>query len=269
MKVARSGYYAWQGLEKSLHQKENEKLIPLVWLIHRESKETYGTRRMAKALLLKGVHCGRTRARTLMKLAGIKVKTKRKFKVTTNSRHKLPVAPNLLGRNFDVEEPNQVWASDITYIWTHEGWLYLTATLDLFSREVVGWAMGNRLTGKLVIDALNMAFFKRRPDPGLVHHSDQGSQYCSLDFQKLLASYSMISSMSRKGDCFDNAVAESFFSTLKTERIFFSNYKTREEAKRSIVEYVEMFYNSNRLHSYLGYVSPREFEKMWHFQKVA
>ena len=269
MQVARSSYYAWRSSTKSNRQKENEKLIPLVWLIHGESRKTYGTRRMAKALVLKGVHCGRTRARTLMRLAGIKVKTKRKFKVTTISRHKLPVAPNLVGRNFDVEEPNQVWASDITYIWTHEGWLYLTVTLDLFSREVVGWAMGNRLTGKLVIDALNMAFFKRRPDPGLVHHSDQGSQYCSLDFQKLLASYSMLSSMSRKGDCFDNAVAESFFSTLKTERIFLSNYKTREEAKRSIVEYVEMFYNSRRLHSYLGYVSPGEFEEMWLLEKVA
>ena len=269
MKVARSGYYAWQSSEKSLRQRENEKLIPLVREIHRESKETYGTRRMAKALLAQGIPCGRARARTLMRLADVSVKQKRKFKVTTNSRHSLPVAPNLLSRNFEAEEPNQAWVSDITYIWTHERWLYLAVTLDLFSRQVVGWAMNNRLTSKLVTDALNMAFFRRQPDPGLVYHSDQGSQYCSLDFQKLLASYSMLSSMSHKGDCFDNAVAESFFSTLKTERICFTNYKTREEAKGSIVEYIEMFYNSRGLHSYLGYVSPREFEEMWHLEKVA
>lgn len=263
MKVASSGYYAWLASGKTKRQKENEKLIPLILEISRESDRTYGERRIAEALNAHGIPCGRVRAATLMRLAGVSVKRKKKFRVTTDSRHKLPVAPNLLNRDFEVAEPNSVWVSDITYVWTREGWLYLATVLDLFSRQVVGWAMSNRITQELVMDAFTMALWRRRPSPGLILHSDRGSQYCGQAFQQLLKNSGAISSMSRKGDCWDNAVAESFFGTLKTERVSWRSYQTREEAKRDIVDYLEMFYNSRRLHSYLGYVSPRQFEEMW------
>jgi len=204
-----------------------------------------------------------------MKLAGVAAKQKKKFKVTTDSKHNLPVAPNLLNRQFEVNEPDKVYVSDITYIWTHEGWLYLAVVIDLFSRQVVGWSLNNRMTTKLIMDALRMAIWHRMPGRGLTFHSDRGSQYCSIVFQKMLKTHGMISSMSRKGNCWDNAVAESFFGSLKTERIFFTNYTTREIAKRDVVDYIEMFYNSNRRHSYLGYVSPKDFEKLWLFEKAA
>lgn len=269
MKVAASGYYAWARSFKSGRQTENEKLIPIVREISRESDATYGERRIAEALCARGIPCGRVRAASLMRLAGVSVKRKKKFRVTTDSRHKLPVAPNLLGRDFEAAEPNQTWVSDITYVWTREGWLYLATVLDLFSRQVVGWAMSNRINKELVMDAFKMATWSRRPGSGLILHTDRGSQYCSDAFQKLLKSSGAISSMSRKGDCWDNAVAESFFGTLKTERISWRSYQTREEAKRDIVDYLEMFYNSKRLHSYLGYVSPRQFEEMWYLGKAA
>jgi transposase InsO family protein len=218
---------------------------------------------MARALEDEGISCGRAQAKTLMRLAGVVAKQHRKFKVTTNSKHSLPVAPNLIDRDFAAKKPNSVWVSDITYVWTKEGWLYLGIILDLFSRQVVGWAMNSCLGKELVMDAFKMAFWRRRPERGLILHSDRGSQYCSGDFLKLLKTSGAISSMSHKGDCFDNAPAESFFGSLKTELVFFRNYKTREEAKRDIVDYLEMFYNSKRLHSYLGYVSPRQFEEAW------
>jgi transposase InsO family protein len=202
-----------------------------------------------------------------MKLADVAAKQKKKFKVTTDSKHNLPVAPNLLNRQFEVKEPDKVYVSDITYIWTHEGWLYLAVVIDLFSRQVVGWSMNKRMTSKLIMDALQMAIWRRSPSLGLVFHSDRGSQYCSNNFQKMLKTHGMVSSMSRKGNCWDNAVAESFFGSLKTERIFFANYSTRENARRDVVDYIEMFYNSNRRHSYLGYVSPKEFEILWLFNK--
>jgi transposase InsO family protein len=269
MQVTRSGFYHWLEQRSSVRQQMNEKLVPLVREIHRESKGTYGTRRMARALRELGVSCGRARARTLMNLAGVTARQRRKFKVTTDSKHSLPVAPNLLERDFTASRPNEVWVSDITYIWTNQGWLYLAVVLDLFSRQVVGWSMGNRITRKLAMNALRMAFWRRRPGAGTIFHSDRGSQYCCKDFQKLLESYGMRSSMSRKGDCWDNAVAESFFGSLKTERVFFEHYKTREEARLDIVDYIEMFYNCKRLHSYLGYVSPRRFEEMWPLKMAA
>jgi transposase InsO family protein len=204
-----------------------------------------------------------------MKLARVEAKQKKKFKATTDSKHDLPVAPNLLNRQFEATEPNRVWVSDITYIWTASGWLYLAVILDLFSRRVVGWSMDRRITKKLVIDALRMGIWRRRPDRRLIFHSDRGSQYCSNDFQKFLRASGMISSMSRKGDCWDNAVAESFFGSLKTERVFQSDYRSREEARRDIVDYIEMFYNSRRRHSRLGYLSPRQFEEMRIFRKAA
>ena len=254
---------------KSARQIKNEELSALVKELHNDSHETYGTRRIAKALRDMGIPCGRAKARTLMMLAGVKVKRRRKFKVTTDSKHKLPVSPNLLGRNFTVDSPNRVWVSDISYIWTHEGWEYLAIILDLFSRQIVGWSMDKRITKELVINAFHMAYWRRRPLKGLIFHSDRGSQYCSSEFQSILASYGAISSMSRKGDCFDNAVAESFFGSLKTERVHFANYQTREEAKLDIVDYIEMFYNSRRFHPYLGYVSPRQFEAAWFSAKAS
>jgi len=198
-----------------------------------------------------------------MRLAGVFAKQKRKFKVTTNSKHNLPFSPNLLQRKFTVASPNKVWVSDITYISTSEGWLYLAVVLDLFNREVVGWSMGKRINKQLVVDATRMAVWSRKPENGLIFHSDRGSQYCSHDFQKLLKTHGIRSSMSRKGDCWDNAVAESFFGTLKTELVNFRSYKTRAEARLDIVDYIGMFYNSYRRHSFLGNLSPRKFEEEW------
>jgi transposase InsO family protein len=269
MHLSRSGYYTWCKRGKSLRQRENERFIPVVRAAHKKSKGTYGTRRIAEEIEAHGGTCGRTRAGTLMKLARVAAKQKKKFKATTDSKHNLPVAPNLLNRQFAVQGPDRVYVSDITYIWTHEGWLYLAVILDLFSRQVVGWSLSNRMTRELVMNALRMAIWRRRPAPGLIFHTDRGSQYCSNDFQSMLKTHGMVSSMNRKGNCWDNAVAESFFGSLKTERVFFSSYKTREQARRDIVDYIEMFYNSNRRHSYLGYVSPKEFEKMWLLKKAA
>lgn len=262
MQVSRTGYYSWRRRGKSARQKEYEKLIPVVREAHRISKGTYGARRISKEIEAHGTTCGRNKARTLMKLAGAFAKQKRKFKVTTDSKHSLPVAANLLNREFKVEEPDRAYVSDITYVWTNEGWLYLAVVLDLFSRQIVGWSLNSRMSRKLIMDALRMAVWRRQPAPGLLFHSDRGSQYCSGDFQKMLKTYAMVSSMSRKGNCWDNSVVEIFFGSLKTERVFFTNDKTRDEAGKDIVDYIEMFYNSRRRHSYLGYVSPREFEAM-------
>jgi putative transposase len=269
LQVSRTGYYSWRTRGKSARQKEYDSLIPVVKQAHKISQETYGARRISEEVEAQGIPCGRVKAKTLMKLAGVCAKQKKKFKVTTDSKHNLPVAPNLLNREFEVAVPDQVYVSDITYIWTSEGWLYLAIVLDLFSRQVVGWSLNSRMSRRLVMDALQMAIWRRRPASGLLFHSDRGSQYCSADFQKMLKKHKMISSMSRKGNCWDNAVAESFFGSLKTERVFFSNYTTRDEARKDIVDYIEMFYNSRRRHSYLGYVSPKEFEKRQLLKKAA
>ena len=269
LQVSRSGYYSWCSRGRSPRQQERERLIPKVKSIHRQVGETYGARRISEELTAQGESCGRIKAATLMALAGVSVKRRKKFKVTTDSKHKLPVAPNLLNRQFRVNTPDCVYCGDITYIWTSKGWLYLAVVLDLFSRQVVGWSMSNRITKKLVMNALNMAIWRRRPASGLIFHSDRGSQYCSNDFQRMLEKHNMLSSMSRKGNCWDNSVAESFFGSLKMERVFSSMYKNREDAKRDIVDYIEMFYNSKRRHSYLGYLSPREFEKMMALKKAA
>ena len=269
MQVSRSGYYAWRRRGDSVREKENRRLVPMVRELHRQSDMTYGTRRIAEDLQDCGIPCGRARARTLMGLAGVTARQTRKFKATTNSAHDLPVAPNLLGRDFSVDAPDKVWVSDITYIWTREGWLYLAVVIDLFSRMVVGWSLGDRITRRLVMDALRMGVGRRWPAPGLTHHSDRGVQYCSSDFQKLLTAFGMTCSMSRKGDCWDNAVAESFFGTLKAERVPLRGYRTKDEARRDIVDYIEMFYNSRRRHSYLGYVSPKRFEEARQLQNAA
>jgi putative transposase len=269
MQVSRSGFYSWKRGKKSLRQQERDRLIPQVREIHQQTHGSYGARRISAELEEQGESCGRSKAGTLMRLAQVAAKQRKKFKATTDSKHNMPVAPNLLKREFAVTEPDRVYCSDITYIWTKEGWLYLAVVLDLFSRRVVGWSMSNRITKELVIKALAMSVWRRRPQRGLVFHSDRGSQYCSNAFQKELKKHGMISSMNRKGDCWDNSVAESFFSTLKKERIFDSVYRTREEARSEIIDYIEMFYNSKRRHSYLSYRSPMDFEKMAALKKAA
>jgi len=266
MKVNRSSYYYWKNKEKSNREKEQARLIPLVRDIFNQTKQCYGTRRISDELKANGESCGRYKARTLMRLAQVTVNRRRKYKVTTTSKHDLPVFPNLLERNFTVSEPNRVWVSDITYLQTTNGWLYLAVIIDLYSRRVVGWSMNNRIDRHLVMDALRMGIWRRHPDVGLLFHSDRGSQYCSNDFRKLLQEHAIIGSMSRKGNCWDNAVVESFFSRLKTESLYGKKYQTRERTRQEIVDYIEMFYNNRRRHSFLGNISPAQFEnlrKIW------
>lgn len=235
----------------------------LVWVkkIDEATKHSYGSRRMKKAMNILGFPISRNRARKLMKEAGVKVRHKKKYKVTTNSNHKQPVFENLLQRQFDVAEPDTVYASDVTYVWTQEGWLYLAVVIDLCTRKVVGWSMSSRMKAQLVCDALKMAIWQRRPKAGLIHHSDRGSQYASKAFRKLLEVHGIKGSMSRKGDCWDNSVVESFFGSLKQEWVQWENYQTRYEAQQDILKYISVFYNPYRLHSTLGYVSPNEYER--------
>ena len=205
-----------------------------------------------------------------MKEAGVAVKHKKKYKVTTDSNHQQPVFDNLLKRDFSPEQPDQVYAADVTYVWTSEGWLYLAVVLDLFSRKVVGWSMSSRMKADLVCDALKMAIWRRRPKDGLIHHSDRGSQYASKAFRQLLKAHGIKGSMSRKGDCWDNAVVESFFGSLKQERVQWRSYQTRLEAQQDILQYIAVFYNGYRLHSTLNYVSPDKYERQFYeMKKVA
>lgn len=261
--VSRSGYYAWSTRPDSARKREDRRLRKRIKMIHRDSRGTYGSPRVHRQLRTEGEPCGRHRVSRLMREDGLKAKVRKRYKATTDSKHKLPVAPNLLQRDFAPVGPDQVWASDITHIWTNEGWLYLAVTLDLFNRAVVGWSMSRRIDRRLVMDALNMAINRRSPAQGLIHHSDRGSQYASSDFQALLTKNKMRCSMSRKGDCWDNAPVESFFGTLKQELVFHQRYDTRQQARRSLFDYIERFYNSHRLHSRLGYMSPKQYEEAY------
>ena len=229
--------------------------------IFEENRGVYGTRRIRRKLLQLGKAVGRKRIARLMKMASLHCKTKRRFKVTTDSKHNNPVAPNLLQRHFNVSKPDQYWVGDITYIPTSKGWLYLATVIDLYSRRVVGWSMSNRMQANLVNDALLMAVWQRKPAKGLIWHTDRGSQYASKNHRDLLKEHHIIQSMSRKGDCWDNAVAESFFHTLKTELTHHHKFRNREEAKHVIFEYIEVFYNRIRIHSANDYASPVDFEK--------
>lgn len=258
--VSRSGYYAWLKRPVSRRKQADTELLEKIRIIHRDSDGSYGSPRVHRDLKEQGASCGENRVARLMREDGLRSKTKRRFKATTDSNHDLPVAPNLLNREFHPEGPNEVYAGDMTYVWTAEGWLYLAVVIDLFSRAVVGWAMDKRMTRQLVIDALTMAEQRRTPPSGVIFHSDRGSQYASADFQSLLAQCGMRSSMSRKGDCWDNAPVESFFGTLKRELIFHRKYLTRFQARQSIFAYIERFYNRRRLHSTLGYKSPADYE---------
>jgi len=227
-----------------------------------QSRGTYGTRRMKRALAQQGLNLSRRRISRLMKQQQLACKTKRRFKVTTDSKHQLPIAPHVLERQFKVEQPNACYVGDITYIPTQEGWLYLATVIDLFSRQIVGWAMDAHMKASLVNQALRMAIWKRKPSRGLLWHTDRGSQYASDSHRLLLKEHGIVHSMSRKGNCWDNAVAESFFHTLKVELIHQHTFKTRQEAKQAIFEYIEVFYNRIRLHSANDYLSPVDFEKL-------
>jgi putative transposase len=259
--VSRSGYYAYGRQGNGVRRKANERLLEEIKRSYRAGRGAYGSPRITTDLRERGFRCGKNRVARLMRINGIAAKTKRRFKATTNSRHCLPVAPNLLNKRFVATGPDKVWVSDITYVWTHEGWLYLATVLDLFSRRVVGWAMGERITSELVIRALNQAIWKRKPAPGLIFHSDRGGQYASDAFRIILARHGIVQSMSNKGDCYDNAVAESFFHTLKTEYVYFESFRTRMQAQSGIFEYIEAFYNPTRRHSTLGNMSPQQFEQ--------
>jgi transposase InsO family protein len=260
LEVSRSGYYSWSKRPESFRRQQDKELQSVIREVFTESRGTYGCPRVHRELRNRGIACGKNRVARLMRKDGLRAKVKRRFKATTDSKHNLPVADNLLQRNFAPEQPDQTWAGDITYVWTGEGWLYLAVVLDLFSRNVVGWAMDKRMTRHLVMNALDMAIKRRKPARGLIHHSDRGSQYASGDFQTLLNKYGIRCSMSRKGDCWDNAPVESFFGTLKQELIFHQRYYARAHAKQNIFEYIERFYNRKRLHSTLGYQSPVDYE---------
>ncbi len=263
--VSKAGYYAWRGREPSARAKADAALVEEIRIVHRQSRSRYGSPRVHRQLRKNGHGCGENRVARLMRLAAIRAKKRRRFRVTTTSKHEHPIAPNVLERRFlvsGVASPNRVWIGDITYIPTREGWLYLAVLLDLRSRRVVGWAMAATLSEELAIAALRMALATRRAGAGVVHHTDRGSQYAAKAYRKILDRHGMTCSMSRKGDCWDNAVAESFFASLEWELIEDANWPTRAQARTAIFEYIETWYNRCRLHSSIGYVSPDEFEAM-------
>ena len=262
LEVSTSGFYVWLRRPESPRSRANRRLLVEIKAVHQRSRQTYGSPRVHADLNANGQACGKHRVAQLMRKHGIVTHHKRKFKATTHSRHTHPVAENVLHRQFAVTEPNRWWVSDITYIPTQEGWLYLAVTLDLYHRKVMGWAMDRWMTQQLVIDAFTMALKNGHPRPGLVHHSDQGVQYACHAFQALLKASGIQCRMSRKKNCWDNAVAESFFHTLKVELIHTRQYHTRQEARAEIFDYIEVFYNRQRRHSVLGYRTPAEFEKM-------
>jgi transposase InsO family protein len=261
--VSRSGYYAWGKRPISARKMADQSLTEQIEVIHQKSRRTYGSIRIQVELAENGIKCGHNRVARLMREIGLSAKQSRKFKIsTTDSNHDQPIAPNLLERDFTAKRSNRKWLGDITFIPTAEGWLYLAVILDLYSRRIVGWAMAASLETSLVLAALRMALDTRQPEPGLLHHSDRGSQYASQDYRDLLTKYQIQPSMSRKGNCYDNAPMESFFGTLKTELIHHRHYLTRLEAKTDIFEYIEVFYNRYRRHSAIGYLAPVAFEKL-------
>lgn len=260
--VSRSGYYAASRRPESRRARENRCLTVEIRAIHQESRKTYGSPRVWAELRARGLRCSRNRVARLMQRAGIQAVMRRRYRHTLDSKHDYPVAPNVLGQDFRVESRNRVWLTDITYIPTEEGWLYLSAVLDLHSRRAVGWSMAARIDRQLTMAALEMALGRRRPAAGLVHHSDQGGQYACWDYQRLLADNGLECSMSRRGNPYDNAAMESFFKTLKVELVYRCRFQTREEAKAAVVDYIETFYNCRRRHSALGYLSPAEYEEV-------
>jgi putative transposase len=261
LKVSRSGYYAWKLRPESPRVSQDRRMAVIIAAIQHMVRRVYGAPRMHRELTARGEKIGRKRVARVMKQNGLQSRCRRKFRVTTQSNHSHAVAPDRLQRNFTPKGPNQAWVADITYIATREGWLYLAVVMDLYSRMVVGWQLRERMSRELVVDALQMGLTRRQVGGVLVHHSDRGSQYASGEFRRQLEHNGVLASMSRKGNCWDNAVAESFFGSLKTELGNLGRYETREQARREIFEYIEVFYNGIRRHSTLGYMSPREFER--------
>jgi transposase InsO family protein len=261
LEVSRSGYYAWRKRPQSLRERRREELAEKIQQVHEENRKVYGSPRVCQALKAQGESVCENTVADIMKQRQIRAKSKRKFvPSTTNSKHRQPITDNLLDRQFEALLPNQKWAVDITYIPTDEGWMYLAGVIDLCSRKIVGWSMADHMRVDLVSDALKMAIARRNPGEGLLHHSDRGVQYASDDYMYLLQSHGMQISMSGKGNCWDNAVMESFWSSFKTELVNHEHYISHEQARASIFEYIEVFYNRKRLHSSLGYVSPETFE---------
>ena len=261
LEVSTGGYYQWRRRPPSARQERVEALAAEIKVIHQEVKARYGSPRIHAELVARGHACCENTVAKLMSVAGVAAKTRRKFCCTTDSNHDHPVAENVVDRQFEPEAPNRVWTADITYIPTREGWLYLAAVEDLYSRQVVGWSMSERIDSRLVVDALEMAVSRRLPGEGLVAHSDRGSQYASEHYRRVLSGHGITCSMSRRANCWDNAPMESFFASLKKELVHDEDYATRAEARSSIFEYIEVFYNRVRRHSSLGYKSPVEYER--------
>jgi transposase InsO family protein len=262
--VSPSGYYAWQDRPLSKHDRDEMRLEIDIKAADRRTKQTYGPERLQCELAGHGVQVGICRIKRIRTRLGIRCKQKRKFKATTYSKHKLPVAENLLNQQFQVGQPNEVWLSDITYIPTDEGWLYLAGHKDLFTHEIVGYAMGERMTKNLITDSLFRAVEAKRPAVGLMHHSDRGSQYCSYEYRHLLEQFSMKVSMSGKGNCFDNAPMESFWGMLKQELVHHCHFRTRQQARQAITQYIEIFYNRQRIQANLGFLSPAAFIRQYY-----
>ena len=267
--VSESGFYAWRIRAPSKREQENVRLEIEIKAAHQRTRETYSAKRLHSDLADHGVQATQYRVRTLRKKLGLRCKQKRKFKVTTDSKHHLPIAPNVLKREFTVSAPNKAWVSDITYISTDEGWLYLAGIKELFNGELVGYSMSERMTKDLVIQALFRATARKRPPIGLILHSDRGSQYCAHDYQNLLKQFGMTASMSRKGDCWDNAPIESFWGILKNELVHHRKFKTRQQAIQEITEYIEIFYNRQRKQKRLGYLSPAAFTQQYYENLLA
>jgi putative transposase len=269
LSVSASGYYAWVDRPLSQRAREELRLELEIKAADQRTRQTYGPERLQYDLAEHGVRVGVCRIKRIRKKLGIRCKQKRKFKATTDSKHKLPVAENLLGQQFKVGQPNTVWLSDITYVPTDEGWLYLAGHKDLFSAEIVGYAMGDRLTRNLVSQSLLRAVAAKRPAGGLIHHSDRGSQYCASEYQQILGHFKLKASMSGKGNCFDNAPMESFWGTLKQELVHHRHYTSRREAIREITEYIEIFYNRQRRQARLGYLSPVAYAQRFYTGQLA
>ena len=261
LRVRRSGFYAWFSRGPSARARHDQVLGEQIRAAFQDSRKTYGSPRLRAELKARGVRTSKRRIERLMRGQGLCARRKRKFTRTTDSRHKLPIAPNLLARNFTAAAPNRVWTTDLTYIWTQQGWLYLAVILDLYSRRVVGFSMSASIDEPLVLSALRMALVTRRPEPGLIHHSDRGSQYCATQYLTVLKAHGIVRSMSRKADCWDNAPSESFFSTLKQELIYRRDFRTRAEAQTAVFEYLWAYYNPQRRHSTLGFLSPIAYEE--------
>jgi putative transposase len=267
--VSVSGYYAWRKRPLPLRAQQEPRLEAEVLAAHQRTRESFGPERLQRHLGEQGVHIGVHRIKRLRKKLGLRCRQNRKFKATTNSRHELPVAPNLLNQDFAASAPNQAWCGDITYIATDEGWLYLAGLKDLFSGELVGYAMSERMTKQLVMQALFRAVTSQRPPAGLIHHTDRGSQYCAHAYQQLVGQFRMQTSMSRRGNCYDNAPIESFWGTLKNELVYHHRFATREQAKRMVSEYIEMFYNRQRTQARLDYLSPVAFTQRYYLNQLA